>query len=104
MGQLGAEDLEELKTLVAEAFADALRKHCRFPDEQAETLHEAAKRLSPDDVIAVAWLAKRMREIADSAGHWFARLVFLGLLALLVLGAGAFLWAIHKGWLAAPGP
>lgn len=93
-------DMERLREFVREAVSAGLREHlCRFGEEQAAVLHEAAKRLTPDDVIVVAWLARRLQGAADVAGKWFARLVLAGLVTLLLLGAAGLVYAVRRGWL-----
>ena len=75
---------------------------CRFEAAQAAVLHEAAKRLSPDDVIAVAWLAHRLQAIGDGAGRWFGRFVIAGLVTLGLAGLAGMMYAIKRGWISAP--
>jgi len=98
-------DRAELQEIIRLGVIAGLQEHpCRFGNGEAAVLHEAGKRLDPDDIIAVAWLAKRLRGTADSAGRWFGRLVLAGLVGLTVLGAGVLLWGIRQGWLAPPTP
>lgn len=89
---------------IAAAVIDRLQAGhvCRFEAPQAAVLHEAAKRLSADDVIAVAWLAHRLQAIGDTAGQWFARCVIAGLVSLGLIGLSGTLYAIKRGWISAP--
>lgn len=90
------------------AIAGAVIEHlqaghvCRFEESQAAVLHEAAKRLSPDDVIAVAWLAHRLNSIGDAAGRWFGRCVVAGIVTLGLAGIAGIIYAVKRGWIQAP--
>ena len=96
---------EDLRDFIREAVVAGLRDHpCRFGEAQAAVLHEAARRLSADDIITIAWLAGRLQGCADAAGKWFGRLILAGLVSLIVAGALGIAWGIRRGWISPVSP
>lgn len=105
MSPMSSQDREELREFLREAVVAGLRDHpCRFGSVEAAVLHEAAKRLSADDIIAVAWIAHRLQGVGEAAGKWFGKLVVAGLVGLVVAGAAALAWGVRRGWVSPIGP
>lgn len=102
--KLGKDEIDS----IADALVERIRRGhvCRFEDAQAAVLHEAAKRLSPDDVIAVAWLAHLLQETAEKVGKraavWAARMTLAGGVTLILVGIVGVSYAIKRGWISIP--